>query len=200
VNTNAAANPDTADGPGVGDVQDVRITVSDLFSEEGRRLPAEWIRFHPDRIFLFPEGGDSTVIVTVSLPRNTVVGNFHGVITAAAGGGMPHDEVSFTVSVRGEGRLEIVPNPVYSDRSGQAVFSFRSTAGMEVEIEIFTMALEKVISLRSPTYAEEAMQNLVWHLENDAGTQIASGMYVVLATFNDNGAIRQDRQKIMVLR
>ena len=200
VNTDPSNNPDETDGPSIGDIEAVSLDVTDLYSDTGRRLPAEWLRLEPRQIFLLPNGADSLVTLTMALPNNASSGTYSGTVTATSGGGVPFAQMTLVVAVSGGGDLEVLPNPVYSDRQSRAEFSYRATAGMTLTIDIYTMALEKVNSLTTGTvYTDEEMYSLYWDLDNEAGRRVASGTYLAVARFVRPEGNSLVRRKIMVI-
>ncbi len=145
-------------------------------------------------------GNDGLVTLTLALPENASSGSYSGTVTASSGGGVPFALLTLTVDVTGGGEFEVTPNPIYGDRRSQAEFSFRSSAGLSLRVDIYTMALAKVNSLSAgAVYTDDEMHSLYWNLDNEAGRRVASGVYLAVARFESPEGDRILRRKIMVI-
>lgn len=74
--------------------------------------------------------------------------------------------------------LAVYPNPAPSDRPGlpQSAFVYYETnLAMPMLLDIYTIAGEKVRSLRGPAFSGK--QQIEWDLKNEWGAPVASGLY-----------------------
>lgn len=117
------------DNQGDGTYRDVAFTVSDL-TGSGGVLPAAALSFHPASLPKLGASGSKVITVSVELPAGLGGGDYHGVITIAAGGGAASVELKVTVSVcAAPASLRVVPLAGQHDGERVALAAAAGCAG-----------------------------------------------------------------------
>jgi len=101
--------------------------------------------------------------------------------------------VPITVNVTSETPITFDDNPVLGDRT---VIRFQVDAGYEPQITIMNMAGEIVLDKKLPA----GTNAFEWLLTNEAGKEVASGVYLVIVRTKVNGVEKVIRKKLLILR
>jgi hypothetical protein len=102
--------------------------------------------------------------------------------TLSQGGVLAQKDASVTVTKPVEPSVTlkgVYPNPAPSDKPGlpqSAFVYYELNVDMPLQLDIFTIAGEKVRSLPAP--GERGRSQVEWDLNNDYGNPVASGVYV----------------------
>lgn len=174
--------------------------LSDFHSAGGGSVPQGDIIVSPPAIDSLSAGEERLVTLNIHLSPTTPPAVYHATLAARRSTLGTFDEVVIELHVLGRERLRVVPNPVYEERHAGADFRIATEAGLSVTLDIYTLGMEKVRTLRSPgAYTGTSVDELRWDLCNDFGRGVASGMYLVLARYDLLGVESTEIHRVMVI-
>jgi hypothetical protein len=195
-------------------LSNVRLESTDLIATSGTglRIRSERITFSPELLNTIALADTQRVVVTVRIPQGLLAGDYRGDIIAQ-GDSVTARRIPFTVTVQTPGDLVFETNPVIGRAGDQAVIIFNADPGSRWEMRVFDMmglaaygASGTVFagSTGSPspiddTPGDQAVR-VNWPLTNGRGENVAGGMYYVVVNAVQDGANRQLRGKLMVIR
>ncbi len=172
----------------------------DLRSESGGSIPTSALSFDPAVVPELAAGGTASVGVGIHLSPQTPPEIYRGTIQALLPDMSVHSECVLELRVRNDENLRVAPNPVYVDRHSQVDFRIAARSGMNVDIDLFTMGMDKVRTLHGDgPWSNNGVETLSWDLTNEGGHPVASGMYIALARFEVGGDRFTETHRVMVI-
>ena len=175
--------------------------LSDFHADGGGSIASGEFFLSPPALDSLAAGEERLVILNLHLSPTVPPAVYHATLAARRADLTSFDEVVVELNVRGGDRLRVVPNPVYSDRHRGVDFRVSTEDGLALTLDIYTLGMEKVRSLRSPAvYSGEGLDDIHWDLSNTSGRGVASGMYLVRARYERLGVESTEIHRVMVIR
>ncbi len=172
----------------------------DLRSESGGSISTSALTFDPAVVPELSAGGAASVGLDIHLSPQTPPEIYRGTIQALLPDMSVHSECVLELRVRNDENLRVAPNPVYGDRHRQVDFRIASRPGMNVDIDLFTLSMEKVRSISGDgPWSDNGVQTLSWDMTNEGGHTVASGMYIAFARFEVGGERFTETHRVMVV-
>ncbi len=196
----------------------VRIDATDLVATSGTglRIRREAISFTPATVTSVVIGDSDRVTVTVRIPTGILAGAYRGDLIIQAND-VVSIRVPLTVIVTTPGDIVFENNPVIGRAGDLGVIIFNADPGTTWQMAIFDMMGITTFRTTGTVFAggsgtqnppgtvapgangDQAVR-FTWPLLNGRGEAVAGGMYYVIVEATQNGARRQLRNKLMVIR
>ncbi|MGI8496433.1 MAG: hypothetical protein ACR2OG_02460 [Gemmatimonadaceae bacterium] len=196
----------------------VRIDATDLVATSGTglRIRREAISFTPGTLTSVVIGDSDRVTVTVRIPTGILAGAYRGDLIIQAND-VVSIRVPLTVIVTTPGDIVFENNPVIGRAGDLGVIIFNADPGTTWQMAIFDMMGITTFRTTGTVFAggsgtqnppgtvapgangDQAVR-FTWPLLNGRGEAVAGGMYYVIVEATQNGARRQLRNKLMVIR
>jgi hypothetical protein len=181
-------------------LEEGRVTfgASDLVGTSGSMIPKGNIEIFPGEAEIPYPAGEVTFSTVIDVPDGLLGQDYVGHIDLYVDGeGTDVLEVTVTVE-RGEGYVNIFPNPYRGTEHEGMGITFALGEGVEATITIYDMFGNLVTTLNGGEESRNGTTDPVWEdpLNNDDGKQVSSGMYIV--TIDDGDEV--ETRKIMVIR
>ena len=199
----------------VGNVplSNVSLEATDLIATSGTglRIRRDRISFTPTALTSVAIGDSSRVQVTVRIPSGLLAGRYRGELIAQ-GDNVEPIRVPFSVIVTTPGDIVFETNPVIGRAGDLAVIIFNADPGSNWELAVFDMMATTTFRTSgtvfggtpgnggAPGFEGDQAVRYTWPLVNGRGENIAGGMYYVVINAVQDGAQRQLRGKLMVIR
>jgi len=173
---------------------------SDLHSESGGSVPASVLGLDPTVLPLLAAGESADVDIDLNLSAETPPEIYRARLQALLPDFSVYSEFVLELRVRNDENLRVAPNPVYADRRSSVDFRVASEPGMNVDIDLFTMGMDKIRTLHGDgPWSESGVKTLSWNLTNEAGNLVASGMYLALARFEVGDKRFTETRRVMIV-
>jgi hypothetical protein len=194
-------------------LSNVRLEATDLVAASGTglRIRRERISFSPVNVNSVDIGDTVRVEVTVRIPPGLLAGTYRGDLIGQ-GDDVDAIRVPFSVIVTTPGDIVFETNPVIGRSGDLAVIIFNADPGSNWELAVFDMMATTTFRTSGTVFAgspgtgtipgfegDQAVR-YTWPLVNGRGENVAGGMYYVVINAVQDGAERQLRGKLMVIR
>ncbi len=171
-----------------------------LSSASGGSVSAASVSFDPAQVSGLASGASADLEVDLVLSPHTPPEIYRGEIQALLSDLSVHSQCVLELRVRNDENLRVAPNPVYGDRHDQVDFRIAAKSGMNVDIDIYTLAMDKVRTIHGDgPWSAGDIETLSWNMTNEAGFTVASGMYIALARFEVGGETFTETHRVMVV-
>ena len=174
------------------------IPLGDLISITGGRIPRKNINFTKPVIDSLSINATTLINLEVKVPNGMPKGTYTGWIEVRDHiKGVPNDSAFVSLNVLSEEGITVDNNPVTA-AAKEANINFLCDNDYTPTLTIINMAGTKVIE-KSFTPKSGAV-DYTWYLKNEAGKNIASGLYIVIIKTKTDGKEEIYRKKLLVIR
>jgi hypothetical protein len=196
-------------------LENVRFDISELVANSGTglRVRPQQVTFSPAVLTTVPIGDSTRVAVSIRIPPGLLAGTYSGRLLVQADNVATH-QIPVNLIVTTPGDIVFESNPVVGRAGDNAVVIFNGDPGTAYQIRIFDMrGLAVFASAPGLTVFPGATDTgggviatpdravrFTWPLVNGQGEAVAGGMYYVVIDAVQDGARRQLRGKLMVIR
>ena len=174
--------------------------LTDLEDVGGTLLSRDRVKFTYPVIDTLVMGGSTDIEMSVEIPGFTMAGEYIGTFTVMRDEGLS-DKAVVVLTVTSETEVVVDDNPVISDRVNIRV---KADAGFEPKLTILNLAGEIVRfeeAFAAPVGKSGVPTRVYeWLLDNEAGKEIASGVYIIVIQTEINGEEKILKDKILVIR
>ena len=197
------------------ELQNVRFDISDLVATSGTglRIRPQQVSFSPNVLTTIPFGDSTRVNISVRIPAGLLAGTYTGRLLVQADN-VAEVQIPVNLIVTTPGDIVFETNPVFGNRDDNAVIIFNGDPGSAYQLRIFDMmGLAVFASAQGLTVfpgqndpgggviaTPDQAVRFNWPLVNGRGEAVAGGMYYVVIDVQQDGARRQLRGKLMVIR
>jgi hypothetical protein len=195
------------------DLTDLHLESTDLVATSGTglRIRRDRITFSPNDLSTLGFGDTVRVTVRVRIPQGLLAGRYRGELIAQGAEVEPR-RIPFTVVVTTPGDIVFETNPVVGRAGDLAVIIFNADPGTRWELAVFDMMATTTFRTSGtvfegtpgddnvPPFEGDQAVRFTWPLVNGRGENVAGGLYYVVINAVQDGAQRQLRGKLMVIR
>ena len=195
------------------EITDVHLEATDLVATSGTglRIRRDRISFVPTNLTTLGFGDTARITVQVRIPAGLLAGRYRGELIAQ-GTDVDERRIPFTVVVTTPGDIVFETNPVIGRAGDLAVIIFNADPGSQWELVVFDMMALTTFRASgtvfggtpaappNPAFEGDQAVRYTWPLVNGRGENVAGGMYYVVVNTVQDGAARQLRSKLMVIR
>jgi uncharacterized membrane protein len=173
------------------------FAITDLVSGSFARIPRTEIIFTPPVLDTMGVDDSTMVNVGVQIPDGMTRGNYYGSIEVRDDVGAPFDTLVLMLTVSSEEAVAFSDNPVTGD---WVEIGYYGEPGYEPRLTIVNMAAEMVLQERLEPIPATGADSYTWDLKNEAGKDVASGLYIVMVETKIDGEETVVRRKLLVIR
>ena len=197
------------------ELENVRFDINDLVATSGTglRVRPQQVSFSPTVLTSVPIGDSTRVSVTVRIPPGLLAGTYTGRLLVQADN-VEAIQIPVNLIVTTPGDIVFETNPVVGRAGDNAVIIFNGDPGSAYNVRIFDMMGLAVFASAPgltvfPGQSDDGggviatpdqAVRFTWPLVNGRGEAVAGGMYYVVIDVQQEGARRQLRGKLMVIR
>jgi hypothetical protein len=173
------------------------FAITDLVSGSFARIHRNEVMFTPPVLDTLAVGDTAVVNTGVQIPERITRGKYYGSIEVRDDVGAPFDSLILVLDVHSEEAVAFSDNPVVSDH---VVIGYYGDPDYEPTLTIVNMAGEMVLTEQLAPIPATGADNYTWNLRNDAGKDVAPGLYIVIVETSIDNEETVVRRKLLVIR
>jgi uncharacterized membrane protein len=173
------------------------FAITDLVSGSFARIHRDEIMFTPPVLDTLAVADTAVVNMGVQIPERITRGRYYGSIEVRDDVGAPFDTLVVVLNVSSEEAVAFSDNPVVSD---QVTIGYVGDPGYVPELNIANMAGELVLTEELAPIPATGADSYTWNLKNEAGKDVAPGLYIVVVQTSIDEEETVVRRKLLVIR